>query len=104
MKEYMKMDEVFYGCVGFDCDGNMFDNMRFIGCVSVDVCDAVSHAINSHDELVRMNGGLLSALKEVVICAEGAMNQANADGAGWDIEFTLQVANELITKAKGGAV
>ena len=45
---------------------------------------------------------LLAALKEATICAEGAMEQANADGAGWDIEFTFREANRLIARTKGG--
>jgi len=63
------------------------------------VGDAVAYFTQLHQQ----RDELLAALKEVVICAEGAMNQANAAGAGWDIEFTLQVANELLAKAKGGA-
>ncbi len=64
---------------------------------------SVSGAILMLKEAGQQCDELLAALKEVVICAEGAMNQANAAGAGWDIEFTLQVANELLAKAKGGA-
>lgn len=52
MKEYMKMSDVFNGTVGFDCDGDIFDNDVFFGTIDMDKCDAVEHAINSHDELV----------------------------------------------------
>lgn len=65
MKQYLKMDDVFNGPVGFDCDGDIFDNDVFFGTIDMDKCDAVEHAINSHDELVEEVERLRAEIKSV---------------------------------------
>ncbi|MGL4757037.1 MAG: hypothetical protein ACRCXB_32200, partial [Aeromonadaceae bacterium] len=78
MKKYLKMSDHFSGGVGFDFDGDVFDNEVFFGTIDIEKCNAVEHAINSHDELVEnMNHYKVEseqwearATKEASRCAE----------------------------------
>ena len=69
MKEYLKMADVFNGSVGFDCDGDIFDNDAFFGTIDMDKCDVVEHAINSHDELVAQVERLQLVIDRVISTA-----------------------------------
>lgn len=92
MKQYLKMVDYFVGgvsarfnnygdvVVDYDCaDPDMIVKKTMI---------AIEHAINSHDELVRMNQELLAAL-------EALFHETN--------QQNLSVADKVIAKAKGGA-
>lgn len=68
MNKYMKMSDKFCGKVNVDYDGNLSDDKYHRGSLGdFDECyfDVISHAVNSHDELVETNNILLESLKYI---------------------------------------
>lgn len=68
MKQYLKMSGYFIGSVTINADGQICDDKHFRGSTDIaeDYYGPICHAINSHDELVKMNQELLAALEAVV--------------------------------------
>ena len=109
MKSYLKMSDVFGGCV----ISNIFREIKCEGDVVVAVAktgsaaQAISHAINSHDELVQMNQELLAALEgllDIVGDSDGVSGyHLNGDIAEWGEFEELNAAYDAINKANGGA-
>ena len=121
MKQYLKMADVFDLLVkpsnAHDENGYGFKLMLFH---SVEA-EYAAHAINSHDELVKMNQELLAALKLVVGDVRDLADHSygvhglhqNGDLAPWGSLFaggffeswllSVDDADAVIAKAKGGA-
>ena len=125
MKQYLKMVDVFRDemrVVG-DSKNMLADDIGIIiGCYSGDkMAEYVLHAINSHDELVQMNQGLLAALKQVVGDVRALADHSygvhglhqNGDLAPWNSLFSggffeswllsVDDADAVIAKTEGGA-
>lgn len=101
MKSYLKMSDVFGGCV----ISNIFREIKCEGDVVVAVAktgsaaQAIAHAINSHDELVAMNKELIAALKTI-----GFHTITDEDGDEVEVLFgNMRKIKEAIEKFDGGA-
>lgn len=107
MKRYLKMADVFDLPVSADLYRVDFavisdDKDSIVGGFGVDgMSGAAAHAINSHDELVKMNQELLAALEQSV----GLMvHFGDAYGCVPSNYIEYKAATKAIAKAKGGAV
>ena len=121
MKEYLKMSDVFPGgvYVGTEEWMNGWFEVRHVGGSSIDEsCDGgyserdanyVSHAINSHDELVAMNKELLAALELMLLIHDEPSGFCGKFGKELDmaiedqkekIDTRIAVAINAIAKAK----
>lgn len=117
MKEYMKMSDVFN--VNVRVSSCIADGFTYYGLCGDDITHYASfngngnaakyssHAINSHDELVKMNEELLAALEG---CAKELAwiidqhNEQNMEDGSWKYDYqTPGEAMQLVFKAKGGA-
>ena len=110
MKQYLKMADVFGGAeVGIrkdapslvDCCGVLAAN-----CLCPETAGHIAHAINSHDELVRMNHELLAALESVIEWYDmEADHSIEPDFYKRMVacQVSEDIAREAIAKAKGGA-
>lgn len=115
MKEYLKMSDVFRDSVL--SDGNtaytLIDEADRFGvihkvnsdtlmCSGADVAEYATHAINSHDELVKMNKDLLTALEAL----DGIYSDTSRDYlTRAELQHHKAVragAQAIIAKAKGG--
>lgn len=101
MKKYLKMSDVFDETVRAKYQHKGVGNSVFEECgallgdfVTLRHAEYAAHAINSHDELVEINNELLAALVHL---------HHNARASGVEMGLALDVAEEAIAKAKGGA-
>ena len=111
MKQYLKMADVFNVEVMVDNSTaytlkSELDklyrvrevNNHTLMCSGNDVADYAAHAINSHDELVAMNGELLEALELVINDKAPGYHDCIDDG---ESESAWCVARKAINKARG---
>ncbi len=105
MKEYLKMSDVFAGIVS-NHDGVLLDDNGFVAdTYGMGKEELITHAINSHDELVQMNQELLAALEAVIEWYDMAADHSI------ELDFykrmaackvSEDMAREAISKAKVG--
>ncbi|MGL4757536.1 MAG: hypothetical protein ACRCXB_34715 [Aeromonadaceae bacterium] len=100
MDKYLKMSSHFVGNVSINTDGQICDDKYFRGCTDIaeDYYEPICHAINSHDELVAMNGELLEALELVINDKAPGYHDCIDDG---ESECAWCVARKAINKARG---
>ena len=100
MKQYLNMSGYFIGSVTINADGQICDDKHFRGSTDIaeDYYGPICHAINSHDELVKMNQEMLAAL-DIIVSSE----EFHGDSFVCDFGTLQGVARAAIAKAKGGA-
>lgn len=115
MKQYLKMKDLFpFGAVSkagvfnINSDGDVvvdIDGISFHA-TTEEASNYVTHAINSHDELVQMNQELLAALESVIEWYDMEADHSIEPDFYKRMaacQVSEDMAREAIAKAKGGA-